>query len=315
MRILLINPTPPGVLGGNRVTADRWSGVLKRLGHDVCVEHAYLGGSFDLLIALHAGKSAATVERFAVEQPDRPIIVALTGTDVYGDLHSDPRVLRSSEAAVRIVALQPAVAQELPERLRSRVRVIYQSFSWPSDPPAKKDGVFEVCVIGNLREVKDPFRAADAVKLLAEESRVRIVHVGAALDAEMERRGREESASNDRYQWLGPLPRDEAMGVLAGSRLMALTSKMEGGANVVSEAIVCGVPVISSRIAGSIGLLGDDYPGYFTVGDTNALAALLHRVETSEAFCETLAAQGRRIAPLFNPAKEQAAWKDLIDEL
>lgn len=311
----MINPAPPDVLGGNRVTADRWAGFLKQLGHDVVVEQAYAGEPCELLIALHARKSAAAIEQFAVNQPDRPIIVALTGTDVYGDLQSDPTVLRSLDAATRIVALQPVVAEELPVRLRSRVRVIYQSCSPPSRPPAKKEGVFEACVIGNLREVKDPFRAAEAVKLLPAESRVRIVHIGAALDADMEHRARKESATNDRYQWLGPLPHDEAMRALAGSRLMALTSKMEGGANIVSEAIVCGVPVISSRIAGSIGLLGDDYPGYFPVGDTNALAALLHRVETSETFYESLTAHGHDLASLFHPDREQAAWQNLIDEL
>jgi integrase len=46
-----------------------------------------------------------------------------------------------------------------------------------------------------------------------------------------------------------------------------------GGADAVSEAIACSVPVISSRISGSIGLLGEEYPGDFPVGDPRALSS------------------------------------------
>jgi glycosyltransferase involved in cell wall biosynthesis len=78
-----------------------------------------------------------------------------------------------------------------------------------------------------------------------------------------------------RYGWRGAVPRTEALAVLARSRLLALTSLQEGGANVVSEALAAGVPIVSSAIPGSIGLLGADYPGYFPVGDTEALATVL----------------------------------------
>jgi glycosyltransferase involved in cell wall biosynthesis len=82
----------------------------------------------------------------------------------------------------------------------------------------------------------------------------------------------------------------------------------------MSEAVAARVPVLATRIDGSIGLLGRDYPGYFPVGDTEALARLLNRIETDAAFLERLQRAIARRAHLFRPAREKAAWKKLIDE-
>jgi glycosyltransferase involved in cell wall biosynthesis len=175
--------------------------------------------------------------------------------------------------------------------------------------------VFEVCVVGHLRPVKDPFRAARAARRLPADSRLTVVHVGAATTGAMRRQALAEEARNPRWRWLGELPGDATLVRIASSRLLVLTSKMEGGANVVSEAIVLGVPVLSSRISGSVGLLGDDYPGYFEVGDTAGLAALLHRAEADRAFLRELRGRVRTLAPLHRPARERDAWRKILREL
>jgi len=314
MQIRIVTPSVSGVRTGNRVTAQRWSRHLSALGHEVHIRAGYQRGTCDLLVALHARKSAASIERFAALHPGRPVVVALTGTDVYGDLHEGAAVLRSLQAAWRIVALQPLAAKELPQDLRSRVRVIHQSVVRPARLPRPKSDVFEVCVIGHLREVKDPFRAAEAAALLPADSRIRIVHIGAPLNSEMEARAMREVATNDRYTWLDALPPAKTLRTLARCRLMVLSSKMEGGANVISEASVCGVPVVSSRMPGSIGLLGEDYPGLFPVGDTAALAMLLQRAERDASFLELLGTRCAAIAPLFDPQRERDTWAKLLAE-
>src|SRR5262249_56478652 len=129
------------------------------------------------------------------------------------------------------------------------------------------------CVMGHLRPVKDPMRTARAARLLSPTSRVSVVHIGGALSDEMAEAARAEAATNPRYRWLGELPRLEALRVLSSCRLLALTSRSDGGANVISEAVTVGVPVLSSRIAGSVGLLGEDYPGHLPLGDTAPAAA------------------------------------------
>ena len=96
---------------------------------------------------------------------------------------------------------------------------------------------------------------------------------------------------------------------------MVLSSEMEGGANVVSEALVASLPVVSTRISGSIGMLGEDHPAYFEVGDTAGLAALLEKCETNPDFLAGLAARSRELAPLYDPAREEEAWRQLLREL
>ena len=96
---------------------------------------------------------------------------------------------------------------------------------------------------------------------------------------------------------------------------MVISSLSEGGANVVSEAAVGGVPILASRIDGNVGLLGRDYPGYFAAGDTAALARLLRRLESDPSFVRKLERAVKVRAPLFRPAREIAAWRRLLAEL
>ena len=170
-------------------------------------------------------------------------------------------------------------------------------------------------MLGHLRPVKDPFRTAEAVRLLPADSRVRVLHAGSAVQPDMETRALDEQASNPRYRWLGPLQRDEALRVLARSRLMAITSLTEGGANVIGEAVVHGVPVISSRIAGSVGLLGADYPAYFPPGDTKALADLIRRCESDHRLYEEIRERCAGLVADFAPDRECEAWRQLLGEL
>lgn len=278
------------------------------------VEREYRGGPADLLIALHARKSHASVVRFHQERPDGWIVVALTGTDLYQDLARARAARESVELADRLVTLQRLALQELWPSARRKARVIHQSApALRRMPPL--DGVFEVLVLGHLRPVKDPFRTALASRLLPRQSAVRVIQVGRALSEPMRRRAVAEGQRNPRYVWLGERPRAQAVRLLRRAKIVVLTSKSEGGANVVSEAVRSGVPILSSRIPGSVGLLGSQYPGYFPVGDTRALARLLTRAERDAAFLERLVEHGRKLHGLFSPEREQASWESLFAEL
>ncbi|HTE20573.1 MAG TPA: selenoneine biosynthesis selenosugar synthase SenB, partial [Armatimonadota bacterium] len=315
MEILIVTPAPSGSQKGNRVTALRWARLLRELGHGVGIEVEYAGQAADLLVALHARRSFPSVERYHGEHPERPLLVALTGTDVYGDIHTSAEARQSLEWATRLLALQPEAARELPLPLREKVRVIFQSAEPPPEPLPPRDDVFQVCVLGHLRPVKDPFRAAEAARLAPATSRLLVVQVGAALSEDMAAAATAEAAANPRYRWLGELPREEALQVLSESSLLVLTSELEGGANVVSEALAAGAPVISSHIAGSVGILGAEYPGYFPVGETAALADLLRRAETDPHFYGELKAHCDRLSPLVSPDRERETWRRLLEEL
>ncbi|MFO0876824.1 MAG: selenoneine biosynthesis selenosugar synthase SenB [Gemmataceae bacterium] len=313
MRIGIVTPAPAGSLVGNRITALRWQTLLTRAGYSVEVNTQLDHPAPDVLIALHARKSARTIAEFTGLFPDRPCVLVLTGTDLYEDIHRDPEAARSLELAHRLVVLQPYAINEVPPALRTRVRVIFQSVE-PIDLPRLPGDGFTVCVLGHLRPVKDPFRTALAARLLPSHSRIRVLHVGEALTPEMASQAREEERVNRRYHWLGGLPRTEALKHLASSDLFSLTSWMEGGANAVSEAVVLDVPVISSSISGSTGLLGADYPGLFPAGDTEALARLLYQAEIDASFLQSLRQRGRQVNALFSPQEEQKRLEALLAE-
>lgn len=314
MRIALVFP-PSSTVHGNTVTATRWAAILRDLGHDVTMSHAYDGRRYDVLVALHARKSASAVTTFSHTCPGGRVVVALTGTDLYPDLESagvDQAVLT---AAARLVVLQPAGIAQLPLDLRPRTRVITQSVPpIPRQPP--RSDCFEVVFLAHLRPVKDPLRLAAAVRLLPASSTVRVTHAGAAYSDELAARAAEESARNPRYDWLGPLPRTDALRLLARGRVLALTSLHEGGANVVSEALAAGVPVLASHIPGSVGLLGEDHPAYYPAGDTVALARLLERVERNEAgLFDELVERCAALSGQVDPELELHAWQRLLTDV
>ena len=312
MRITLITPANRQSRAGNRTTAARWARLLRDLGHRVRVGVDYADEPADLMIALHAWRSAASIARFRARHPERPLIVGLGGTDVYRFLASEPETtLRSLDLADALVGLHDLLGDAIPERYRAKLHVIHQSAKPLRRLPPRRRA-FDVCVIGHLRTEKDPFRTALAARLLPDDSRIRVTHVGKALDEGWADQARAEMADNPRYVWRGDVSGAAVRRVLMRAQVMVLSSVMEGGANVISEAVVAGVPVIASDIAGSIGLLGKAYPGYFQTGNEAALAALLSRAENDAGYLKALQDGCAARASLFTEDRERSSWRDLL---
>lgn len=317
MQIALACPAESGSLSGNRRTALRYAAILRQLGH--CVRFVRDPFSIrphdELLIALHARKSAPWLAAWQTRRPNCPTLLVLTGTDLYEDRNRSPVVKTSLATATRIVVLQPDAMQFLPKSIATKTRVIVQSAKAPPTSPQIDPSCFEVCVSGHLRSVKDPLRAAMASRLLPADSRIRIVQMGACMDPHWQRRVQQQSDRNPRFRYLGALPHRRSLQVLARSRLLVVSSRSEGGPNVASEAIACGVPIVGTCISGLIGLLGADYPGYFSVGDTRALAQLLRQAETDSVFYRQLRRHVQRLRTLVDPLTETRAWRQLLAEL
>lgn len=267
----------------------------------------------DLLIALHARRSAASLDAFVRACPQRPTILLLTGTDLYRDIAHDASAQASLRQAGALVVLQPAGLAELPPALRAKASVIYQSAD-TLRPAAGARHHLDVCMVGHLRDEKDPatfMRAAARVR----DARVRLSHIGGALDPALGQLAEATARDHPRYRWLGALPHAATRQRLKRCFLMAITSRMEGGANVIIEAVTSGVPVLASDIGGNRGMLGEDYAGYFAPGDDGALAALIERCAADPAFYARLRSQCAARAALFTPAAERAALLKLVDNL
>jgi putative glycosyltransferase (TIGR04348 family) len=313
LRIVIVTPAAPGSRHGNRHTALRWARHLRALGHRTQVALGWDGSDADILIALHARRSHAAMHAWKAAHPQRPLALILTGTDLYRDIRHDADARASLRLADRMVVLQPKGLDELSAVQRTKTRVIFQSVRAPrrQDPPRS---YFLVTVIGHLREEKDPFCAALALAQLPQRA-IRVVQLGQAMSPDMDRQARALMRTEPRYRWLGELDHAGAMRWLARSHAMVISSRMEGGAHVVSEAIGVGVPVIASAIPGNIGLLGADYSAYYPVADAAALAALMARAQRDPAWLETLAAAVRAKRHTCDPAAERAAIAGLIADL
>jgi len=296
MRIALVTPAGPGKRNGNRHTALRWAAFLRAAGHRVAVEVEWSGGAADLMLALHARRSHASIQAFP---RDKPLVLALTGTDVYRDIHSSAEARASLERADRLIVLQPKAADQLPARLRRRVRVVVQS-SATTLRQRPVGGRFRICVIGHLREEKDPLRIVMALPYVSAD--IEVIHLGAALDPKLK-----PKTGDARYRWLGSVPHARALRWLASSHAMVISSRMEGGANVVCEALRIGVPVLASRISGNVGLLGNGYAGYFPLENERALARLVERAASDRRFYALLKKQITRLRPQVAPRAEARA--------
>ena len=315
MKIRLITPAPPSSLAGNRATAIRWARIFKSLGHSVEISVDYQGEPADLMVALHAWRSAEAIDLFSTKYPDRPLIVAITGTDAYKFIHTHPQpTLHSIECADLLVGLHDLIAETVPATHRHKMRVIYQSArAMRSRQPVKRS--FRVCVAGHLRDEKDSLRPALAVRDLPASSRIKVEHYGKAHTEDWAQKAEAEMEQNTRYHWHGEVPHAKLRKVYRSSHLLVLPSRMEGGANVISEAVTAGLPVIASHIDGSIGLLGRDYPGYYEVENADQLREQLLRAESDKNFYKSLQAACDKRRELFTPTNERKGWQQVLGEL
>jgi putative glycosyltransferase (TIGR04348 family) len=312
VRIAIACPAPPGSRAGNRVTARRWAKLARELGHTVRIVGPDWVGRCDLLIALHARRSATAVRRARRSDPQLPIVVALTGTDLYHDLPDSMVAAGSLDLADRLVGFNALAARRLRPRWRRKLWIIYQSVELAPQPFRRPRRRFVIAVVGHLRPVKDPFRTVIALRRLRDHRSLLVFHAGKALTETMAQRARRWMQREPRYRWLGELTQARAQGLLAAADLAVLSSKSEGGAHLVGEAAIAGTPLLVSAIDGSLGLVGQHYPGQFPVGDSKQLAALIERALDQPSFVRRLRRAIERVAPRFDPDRERRSLARLL---
>jgi putative glycosyltransferase (TIGR04348 family) len=313
--IVIASPASPRDNNGNWQTASRWARYLREQYRVEVVPEWRAGTAPDLLIALHARRSAGSVTAFARACPERPTLLVLTGTDLYRDIDTSEAARAALVEARALVLLQGAGLARLAPALQAKAHVIHQSApALRPQPPRPGRRHIDVCMIGHLRAEKDPLTFIQAAALAAHPG-LRFVHIGGALDPALGAAATAAQAANPRYRWLGALPHGATRQRLKRCHAMVIASAMEGGANVIIEAVTCGVPVLASDISGNRGMLGEDYAGYFAPGDARALARLVERSASDPGFDALLRRQCAARAPLFAPATERAALRDLVDNL
>ena len=311
--VCIVTPGTREANNGNWRTAVRWAGLLRDR-FRIILQSEWDGTPADALIALHAGRSAASIRAFAERAPGKRLALVLTGTDIYRDYPASAAVNASLESAHRIVALQAEALTLLPEVHRAKAQVIFQSAS-ALPRKRKSDAELRCVVVGHLRDEKDPRTLFAAVERLPPGLPISILHIGAPLDAALGDLATRLARADPRYHYAGAQPRHRARAAMQHAHLLVHPSRMEGGANVIVEAVTSGTAVIGSRIAGNIGMLGPDYAGYFPPGDSSALAAMLVRALQDRRWLSKLEHQCARRRPLFAPSAEARAVNALVRRL
>ena len=317
--LILVTPYLADANNGNWRTAARWARLCAPR-FRVILQSADApldGGARDDavgLLALHARRSRSAIARWRRLRPDRALVVALTGTDLYGDVPAgNADALASIAEADRLVVLQDDALRHLTAAQRAKASVVMQSARPLAPWPRKAATRLNAILVGHLREVKDPRTALEAWRRLPRDVPATLSIVGAALDEALGDDVRRAAASDPRVRWLGARPHAWTRQAIRRAHVLVVASRMEGGANVVSEALTAHTPVIGTRVSGNVGLLGDDYPGYFEVGDAGGLAAAIERATRDRAWLATLARHGGRRARRMTPRAEARALVAAID--
>lgn len=311
--LVIVTPALADANNGNWQTARRWAGML-RAAYRVALRPGWSAGDESLMIALHARRSAPSIAAWKAARPEAPLVVVLTGTDLYRDIDGDPAARRSLELADALVVLNRHGAERLPAALRDKCQVVLQSCSARRALP-KGPQRLRAVMVGHLRDEKDPRTAFRAMQRLLGRSDIVLDHVGGPLDPALAAEAQALAAASPQYRWLGALPHGQARRRIQGAHLLVHPSRMEGGAHVVIEAVRSGTPVLASRIDGNTGLLGDDWPGLFPPGDDAALAGLLLRARDDPDMLADLQARLPALAPAFAPEAESASLHRIVAAL
>jgi putative glycosyltransferase (TIGR04348 family) len=316
--LCIVTPALADANNGNWQTARRWARMLS-CHYRVRVVQAWASGDGgDVLLALHARRSAPSVAAWARTHPDRPLVLALTGTDLYRDITVDADAQRSLALAHRLIVLQEQGPLALPEALRDKCRVVFQSGT-RRQTLAKTTAHLRAVMVGHLRDEKWPQTLFEAARLLRADEGIHIDHIGAALDPALGEAAQATALACPHYRWLGSLPHGATRSRMQRAHVLVHTSRMEGGAHVLMEAVLCGTPALASRIDGNVGMLGAGYGGYFPPGDAAALVQALRACRAGMGQpggrLDALHAQCEARAPLFDPRIEQAALLALLHEL
>lgn len=307
---MIVTPALAAANNGNWQTARRWAGMLSPA-YRVHLATGWPQGDEALMIALHARRSADAVAHWRAARPAAPLLLVLTGTDLYGDIAGDAAAQASLQAADRLVVLNELGAAALPAALRRKARVVLQSCA-ARRPALKTSRHLRALMVGHLRDEKSPQTVFEAVHRLQARRDILIDHVGAALDPALGALAEATLRQCPGYRWLGALPHAATRRRIQAAHVLVHPSRLEGGAHVVIEAVRSGTPVLASRIDGNVGLLGDGYDGYFPPGDAARLATLLERLRDEPAMLTHLQAQCRAREPLFDPAREAATLHELL---
>ena len=313
-RVIIVSPALASANNGNWQTAKRYANMLATTCTVRIVKEWDGARTDDVLIALHARRSYSSIAAWFAQRGSEGLCVVLTGTDLYRDIKQDPQAQQSLAWARSLIVLQPAGLAELSTKFQDKTRVLFQSTT-SRQTLLKTSRHVRAVMVGHLRSEKSPQTFFDAAALLAKRGDIELRHIGGEHDQGLAQQAHDTAAQYPNYQFLGARSHEQTRRYIQRSHVLVHASVMEGGAHVIMEAVCSGVPVLASRIAGNIGMLGGDYAGFFTTGDARELARLLVRFREDSSFAAQLQRQCVQRANLFEAARERSGLITIVENL
>jgi putative glycosyltransferase (TIGR04348 family) len=211
LRVVIVSPAMAEANNGNWQTARRWQQLLSahsaRIVRQWPDAHA---GDDHVMLALHARRSADSVQAWHARHGQRGLGLVLTGTDLYRDIGHDTQAQSALALAHSLVVLQGLGVKSLPPQHQPKARVIFQSTGSRQTLP-KTSRHLRVVMVGHLREEKDPLTLMAAARLLPPDAGVFIDHIGAALDPALGQAAQATQAQCPHYRWLGAVPHAQTL--------------------------------------------------------------------------------------------------------
>jgi glycosyltransferase involved in cell wall biosynthesis len=133
-----------------------------------------------------------------------------------------------------------------------------------------------------------------AIAAICRVPEARLIVIGDGPDRQrLEAIARDSSAAS-RVVFRGPLPRAEALAVVAGSEAALLTSAWENFPHSAVEALSVGVPVVSTAVGGVPEIVRDGFNGLLVpIGDVDAVTDAVARVVREDGLRARLAGNAR----------------------
>ena len=290
-----------------RLLFDRLGDLAYR---SVCSLPSVTAGDYDLLHAHQALPDGALAQRLAADLRV-PCVVTVHGADVYQHFRVGGAVARRAKtvlgSAAEVMANSSAVAGLLagvvmPERLSVVLngttglgRAVEPATDYLPGEPL-------VLTVGYLIERKGIRELIAALgRLRADGRRVNLAVVGdgplrGALAAQAEADG-----VADAVHFLGRVPHERVLALMARADLFALPSWDEAFGLVYTEAMAQGTPVIAGKGEGPEDFVVDGVSGYLTpVRDAGALAGIIAEVLDDPAAAAAVGAAGKAAALALN---------------
>ena len=250
---------------------------------------------FELVHAHYALPAGGAATPF-VREHGVPLVVSVHGGDVLGALLQAPDA-RAAVGGVLVSAAEVlcnsrATLERVAHITRDdeRLRVVYLGASAPANPLPKRTRP-TVATLGHVIPRK---RHADVLEAVQAMDDVDWLVIGDGPELPTLRRAAAQLGLDQRIEFAGQLPPDEALRQLASAHVMALPSEDEAFGVAYVEALACGVPAIGLQTEGGPAEIASLGPGMLLVPPRDP-AALTGAIRTALADPD-LPARARRTA-------------------